>query len=144
MWLLHSGATLYYCSVEEQEREAGLTRNDYFSLWQAGDYDTFADVATGNATPAVNFYLSALSDGEPQRPQWLLPPMGLVPARSATLAAIAAAPSTQPPRSSDLERSSALGDHKLSEPAAHVALGRIDGLPVSRSPRICSVAIRAG
>jgi hypothetical protein len=33
--LPHSGSTLLlYRSVEEQEREAGLTRNDYFSLWQ--------------------------------------------------------------------------------------------------------------
>jgi hypothetical protein len=46
MWLLHSGSTLYCCSVEEQEREAGLTRNDYFSLWQAQRYAKFRDDAT--------------------------------------------------------------------------------------------------
>ena len=46
MWLLLSGSTLYYCSVEEQEREAGLTRNDYFSLWQAQLYAKFRDDAT--------------------------------------------------------------------------------------------------
>jgi hypothetical protein len=46
MWLLHSGSTLSNCSVEEQEREAGLTRNDYFSLWQAKRYAKFRDGAT--------------------------------------------------------------------------------------------------
>jgi len=30
----------------EQEREAGLTRNDYFSLWQAQRYAKFTDDAT--------------------------------------------------------------------------------------------------
>jgi hypothetical protein len=46
IWLLLSGSTLYYCSVEEQEREAGLTRNDYFSLWQVQGYAKFRDDAT--------------------------------------------------------------------------------------------------
>jgi hypothetical protein len=46
MRLPHSGSTLYCCSVERQEREAGLTRNDYFSLWQAQRYAEFTDDAT--------------------------------------------------------------------------------------------------
>jgi hypothetical protein len=35
----------------EQEREAGLTRNDYFSLWQAQGYAKSAYEATEKAPP---------------------------------------------------------------------------------------------
>jgi len=54
--LPHSRSTLSYCSVEEQEREAGPTRNDYFSLWRAQGYATLTDDATRkHATPSRAF-----------------------------------------------------------------------------------------
>ena len=51
MRLPHSGSTLSLLLSREQEREAGLTRNDYFSLWQAQGYAKSADEGREKAPP---------------------------------------------------------------------------------------------